>query len=334
MQRARGLVGPLRRPAALHDDALQAGVSGSECSGAGPARPVWPSWPRPAAALCAGAVQSGTLPRAPGAPEPSLPVKSGPPGYASPHSATLSTCVRPCGLAATSRHSPSWRSPSWRSPSGRLGLRVPRSRSCSSSLARRATPRRVLRPPRHATCAWPRGPAATSRRPPSWSSSIWRLGFRVPRSPPCSSSLALRASPHRALRLSRLQRARGHVGSLRRHAASQAGALLVVVSGPGCPGACPARQVWIAGPMVPDALSCGRSLLWAPASLLWSWMLAPTDARPSRVSRHSPRLPSVNWLGSLPVRLATSFLAAISLSQGLTRPVQVGARRNGPGGRS
>ncbi len=122
--------------------------------------------------------------------------------------------------------------------------------------------------------------------------------------------------------------ARGHVGSLRRHAASQAGALQVVVSGPGRPGACPARQVWIAWPMASDARSCGRSLLLAPASPLWSWTLAPTDARPSRATRLSPRLPSVNRLG-LP-RPATSFLAAISLSQGLTRPV--GALHNEPGG--
>ncbi len=260
-------------------------ASGSGCPGACPARRVWPSWLRLTALCdCLGVREalwarrdvtplsklalsklalSKLSSRAPGALEPVLLVKSGPPGHASP--CTVTSSARDVRAASWARcyvlRSPRWRFSIWR-----LGLRVPRSPPCSSILALRATPRRALRLSRHVTCARPRGPAATSRRSPSWRS------------------------------------------------------LQVVVSGSGCPGACPARQVWIAGPMVPDARSCGRSLLWASASLLWSCMLAPTDARSSRATSHAPRLPSVNWYGS--PRLATSFLAAISLSQGLTWPVK------------
>ena len=78
--------------------------------------------------------------RAPGAPEPALLVKSGPPGPASPCTVTSSasdvrapvgSLLRPAALHAGA-------------PQAGVGLRVPRSRPCSPSLALRAPPRRVL----------------------------------------------------------------------------------------------------------------------------------------------------------------------------------------------
>jgi hypothetical protein len=80
MRRARGPVGPLRRPAARQAGALHAGVSGRGCSGAGPARHV------------SSRARLDTTRQV----------------LRSPRHAT---CARPCGPAATPCRSTCWRSP-------------------------------------------------------------------------------------------------------------------------------------------------------------------------------------------------------------------------------